>query len=339
MGLEQGRENASYAWLVCATAGVLACATRLDHARAEDAPDLQARREAVEALTPDERERLRRNFERYQALDDAERWKLRELADKIQSSPQRDALRHAMLRYQDWLRRRPAAERAALAALPPEQRVARIKEKLAQQRQRPPQRLRRDDAERLRNWLGDYLRDHGEELQAAAGPAPGWIDRNDTRARQAWLAMVVFGGRRGAPVPQRLLPNDEELQKLSAELSTDAQRELNARADRREKLQLVAQWIGLDRRAGRRNQDREQQRAAVSQAELARFFEEDLDLPDQLRLVFLPRAEEFDRELRRLYVEEFIVARGDGEPIRRSGGEERPTAPPAASPPEQGKPE
>jgi len=310
---------------------------------ATEVADLRARREAVEALTPDERERLRRNFERYQALDPAERERLRALASRIDTSPQREELRHAMLRYQDWLRRRTAAERAALAALPPEQRVQRIREQLAEQRHQPPQRLRREDAERLRNWLGAYLREHEEELQAASGPAPRWIDRNDTRARQAWLAMSVFGGRRGAPVPPGLLPSDDELQKLSGELSTNAQRELQGRTDRREKLQLVAQWIGLDRRSGRRNQDRDAQMAAISQAELARFFEEDLDLDDQLRLVFLPKAEDFDRELRRLYVEEYIVARGD-QPNWRPGGNERPPgfdrpAGPPPAPPEQPKTE
>lgn len=313
--------------------------TGLEHVRAEDAPDLRARREAVMALAPDERERLRRNFERYQALDETERQKLRDLAGRIDASPQRSELRHAMLRYQDWIRRRPAAERAALAALPPEQRVTRIQDQLAQQRRQRPQRFRRDDAERLRDWLGGYLRDHEEELQAASGPAPGWIDRNDTRARQAWLAMSAFGGRRGAPVPPRLLPSDEELQKLAAELSPDAQRELNARTDRREKLQLVAQWVGLDRRSGRRNQDREQQMAAVSQAELARFFEEDLDLEEQLRLVSLPRSGDFDRELRRLYVEEFIVARADRDPGGRPGPADRPASPPPATPPDQAEQE
>jgi hypothetical protein len=130
-----------------------------------------------------------------------------------------------------------------------------------------------------------------------------------------------------------LLPTEEELQKLAAELTPEAQRELNARGDRREKLQLLAQWIGLGRRGGRRSQDRDAQMAAVSQAELARFFEEELDLEDQLRLVSLPRAEDFDRELRRLYVDEFIVARGD-PPNGRPGGEQRPgpQPPPAEAP-------
>ncbi|MFO0899712.1 MAG: hypothetical protein U0836_19970 [Pirellulales bacterium] len=300
---------------------------------APEAIDLSARRAAIKALSADERERLRRNLEHFESLDEAEKQRLRELAGRVEQSPQRDELRHAMLRYQDWLRRRPAAERAALAALPPEQRVQRIQEQIAQQRHQPPQRLRREDGEKLRSWLGEYLRDHEEELQAASGPAPRWIDPSDTRARQAWLAMMVFGGRRGAPVPPKLLPSDEEMQKLTADLTPEAQRELNARGDRREKLQLLAQWIGLERRGGRRNQDRDAQMAAISQAELARFFEEDLDLEDQLRLVFLPKAEDFDRELRRLYVEEYIVARGDPASWR-PGGEPRPSPqpPPAEAP-------
>jgi hypothetical protein len=185
--------------------------------------------------------------------------------------------------------------------------------------------LRRDDAQRLRRWLLEYLGKHGEELRAAAGPPPRFLDDGDEAARQAWLAGAVFGGRRG-PVPPELLPSDSELDALAAELSPEAAESLRGKA-RRDKLQLVAQWIGMDRRRGRRQQDREAQMGSVRQEELAQFFEE-LDPEEQLRLVFLPRPEDFDRELRRLYVEEYIVARPAERETgsRPSGNGDRPRA-------------
>jgi hypothetical protein len=170
----------------------------------------------------------------------------------------------------------------------------------------------------------EYLSKHGEELRAAAGPPPRFLNDEDERTRQAWLAGAVFGGRRG-PVPLGLLPSDDELDALEKELSSEAREALEGK-DRRAKLRLVGQWIGLDRRSGRRQQDREAQMERIGAEDLAQFFEE-LDLEEKLRLVFLPGPVEFERELRRLYVGEYIVARPQGRAtggLPSGGGGDRP---------------
>src|SRR5687767_5039505 len=77
----------------------------------------EARLARLQTMSAAEKEKLRRNQERLSTLPENEQQEVRDLEIKLANDPQGEQLRQVMLRYHEWLRALPSAERAALLSL------------------------------------------------------------------------------------------------------------------------------------------------------------------------------------------------------------------------------
>jgi hypothetical protein len=99
-------------------------------------PDYSRQRAKLAQLSPGERDRLMRNYERFLALDPSEQRRLEELDRALQVDPQGARLRSVMHEYFDWLKRLPAGQRAELHKLAATERLDKIAKLRSEQQTR-----------------------------------------------------------------------------------------------------------------------------------------------------------------------------------------------------------
>lgn len=273
------------------------------------AESLDQRQERIGQLSPDEKQHLLAKAERFRQLPAPEQERLRGLQARLEADPEADALRETLDRYHQWLLTIDVAQRAELSQLEPSQRIARIRQIMAERRgppafaQRP---LSAQDREVVRQWierqaLGSLPADRREEY-----------DRQGEDERRKWL--VRYFMQRATPFDpsRRTAPLWSDLTALRDQLSETARDELQ-RADGQQKIGLITSWaiqaIG----------------AAPSDDQLRQFFLRDLPPHEKQRLLAMP-AEELQRELRRMYFRN--TAREAGVRIDGFGKPQQPGTPP-----------
>lgn len=113
----------------CALAALAICGllSRVVRAASGSGESIEQRRARVRSMGATEFERLRRNFEKFQALPEEERERLRRLYREIEHDPQRDRLRQAMESYHRWLQTISPPERNEVLEAEPAERIARLK--------------------------------------------------------------------------------------------------------------------------------------------------------------------------------------------------------------------
>jgi hypothetical protein len=255
------------------------------------------RRERLRKMDAAEKERLERQTERFDSLPDAEKVKLREIHQELSQAPDGEQLYSVLQRYCEWLKTLNAAQRADLASLPHDQRVARIREFMKQQEEQRFRRLANlshEDTKVVLEWLDEMVKPHEEELRSLLSEdSQNFLRRiDDPRTRRKMIVWSLFRDDKKDELRETLQASSEDLQRLLVGLSQQTQDEFKKLGDLQKQQELVRSWIGwsvFPRPSYR----------PVSDSELHKFFTT-LTTEEQAKLERLPR-EEMHNELRMRY--------------------------------------
>jgi hypothetical protein len=280
---------------------------------------MDARRRELENMSAVERDQLLRKQAAFEKLTDAEQERLRQLDETLTGDPEGQRLREIMLRYHTWLAALPSSQRTEIVSLPPEQRVAKIKERVSEQIERRRQELAQDsingpDVAKIRSWLMEiYTRVEPKLLEQLDSEQREDVLRlSSPQMRFPWVMNMITRGKGMESNPQRHLValeiTSEDHQRLVESLSESAQQyyaRMDTDDERRALVQnwtWVAIWRGIARESSRLSGD-----------QLRRFLEgADPKLRDQLD--YLPP------EKRRAWIERNLRGRGMGDFGRGGSG-------------------
>ncbi len=265
-------------------------------AYAESEPE--DRRARLAAMSPAQKADVLQASQRLEALDPAERERLRQLNRRIDEDPDGADLRQVARRYYEWLKTLPMYRRAEVVELPAEERIATVKKAVEEEEDRAVRQPDPRDTDGLLAWMKDYALRHEAEVLALLPP-----DRRDEltsnaehRARlvlsMLWLRWP--SSRKGSlPVP-----GDSDLADVLARVSPETRAELVRRSPR-DQWKLISSWARYlahyqgDPHGGWLTPE-------ASEAELLHFFEFELTPEQRDSLLALP-GDEMQRQLRRLY--------------------------------------
>lgn len=299
------------------------------HPRADET--LQQRRVRIASLDPAAKEALLERYRRFVRLEPSEQARVRRLQAVLAQDPQGAELRQVMLHYYDWLKTLPPYQQAELRELAPAARVRQVKRLLEWQ----PQRRGKAPA------LAESLRDYGlrRGVLPPAGKRGAWLSPQDIEGLLQWFERYVARHAdqilRLLPEPQRqqisrelaqtqdplrrheLLiamwlrwqldnpgkvppPDARDLADLRSHLSPETRRRLEQRPlpEQWRLLSSVIPLFVLQQYAARRMDGAF---PAVTEEELAQFFEKELKPMQRDQLLNLP-ADDMARELWRMYL-------------------------------------
>ncbi len=277
---------------------------------------LSERRAYIEQLSPDEKQQLLTQLERFRELPEAEQQRLRALSAALEAAPDAAELRQTLDAYQEFLGQLPGLKRSELLQLEPAARLKQIKQWLAQPHDSSP-----------RQWNAPRLSDGDREAVAA------WVEQqalslvpNDKRAEFENLTREERRRMLGRMMQQRMSSNDpnqrlgppwqRDLQSLRDKLSPEARERLDQAEASPNRSGVWMNWLG------------QSLGMLPNPEQFKQFYSRDLPADERQRLLSLP-ADEMQREMRRMYME-----RGEKPtpPIRRDGlmpkGMPRSTPPP-----------
>ena len=284
------------------------------------ADDLEARRQEIAAMSPAEQQELLRRQERFLALPQDEQNRLRALQAAIDADPKADRLRQVLAGYHEWLKTRSPGERAELAKLSRPERVEAIRRSVRYQQ--ITRRLAENfelltsrDMRNILDWIEDLLWHQRDELIASTSPSMrAWFERqSDERQRRALLHVAVGQWRHAGSGKKPVSIQQEDIQKLSENLSDEAQAELAKRNGLEEQRRLVGGWI-FSSMNERSDFGRSSRRSApLPEADVAEFFESELSAGKRDELMSLSPSKA-RQELRRMY-----WRRDRGESMFRGG--------------------
>ena len=204
-------------------------------------------RTALGELSNEQKHDLLRRLERFEALSEADRQRLRELHAAIDNDPQRDSILRALGRYRDWLLDQSLGKRTEILDLDRTARAARITAELQRVAIDAPQ-LSEADRQALVGWIisrfETLLQTLPEELRSR-GEALGREKRE-----VMWLQLAATRG----PLPFGSRPQQIEIvQELVRQLSPELKSKWNSAPDRPQneseqprvahKRELAANWL------------------------------------------------------------------------------------------------
>ncbi len=269
------------------------CSTFADPPTAESGE--QQVRTQVAQMPASRRRELEEKRERFYRLTEEERYRMRRVHQGLSRAPDQNQLRHVLHRYAHWLQTLSMVERAELLSLPPEERVAKIKEILDQQAQRRlryrlPKELTDNDLKALPLWLDGFIDEHREEI-ASHFPrlAPHLEESDSAHTRQMALAFLLRQGN----WPDWLKPDAKDIDRLKADLSPKAREQLEKAQNDGRRETLATSWMRAVISSRRPRMD-------IDPTELQRFYREELDPRAREYLDSLP-PERMQHMLRMLY--------------------------------------
>jgi hypothetical protein len=297
---------------------------------------LAERQRRIESMDLDKKQELLRLKERFDSFDQDQRRRLTLLYNAMQTAPDALELRQIMFRYGQWLQNQPSYTRTELADAKPADRAALVEKRLAAEQTRDDiKRLNEKDAKALRDWMGDYVSRHREQVSAMLSDwQKKYLAELPPGKRPSAEFLAVFQRRQGAGEggPPILL-TAEDLKRLAESLSPEKGKELKAKP-LNEQRQLVAEWV----RQLARQRYTQGPLSKPNDDRLAHFFENVLSDAERDRLLSMP-GEEMQRELQWLYLTrarspEGARFRPDAMPRgRRQGGDRLPPTRPEKAPP------
>jgi hypothetical protein len=307
----------------------LGCVLGASTAAALRAEDLADRRLAIARMSPVDQQELLRKQERFLALPAEEQERLRQFQAVIDADPQASRLRSVLVGYHEWLKTLSPSERYGLAEMPPADRVERIKQIMRRQElERQRELLTSSDKREIVRWLEDIVWQHRDRLIKEMPPdARKRFLKESQEEQRRRLPYAAMRSRRDAP--QREQVDEKDIERLSRQLSAKAKDELAKQPSLQEKRKLVGGWIStamFDRSRFGRGSRRP---SMPPEADLVRFFQEELPARDRDELMGLPSDEARER-LVRLYWQ-----RERGESMLRGGP--RPDGPRRDGRPGEGK--
>ncbi len=263
------------------------------------------RRQYIEQMSAAEKERLRRQAERFAELDAAEKRRLRRLQQDLAAAADQEELVAVMRSYQTWVSALTPSRRAEFLDLPPDKRIANI------QRINAEKRRHASDMEALAGWIERRMIDHAPPEMKRRWSR---LDSSQRRRRMAEMWLQQRKQDRRSPL---LRINEEGFEELGELLSDEARRELENRA-LQQKRELLARWI---------NRFAQHYTGNITPQEIRRLIR---DLPEEKREKFHREIstlspEEVRRKLKALYLELNPYGRRDF-PRDRPPQRRRPTA-------------
>jgi hypothetical protein len=238
-----------------------------------------------------EKDQLLRKRDRFERLSPAEQDRLRKLDETLASDSQGEQLRSIMLRYHNWLSVLPSSQRNEIVRLPAEERVAKIKERLAEQDEKRRQELAKEsinfsDESKIRYWLNEvYSRVEPKLLEELEREQREEVLRFKPEFRFPVVTALTIRrkGMEGNPLRHliALEITAEDQQRLIDTLSDSAQQYYHRMETDENRRVLVQNWISAATAAMWRGFARSSSR--VSGDQLRRILENaDPKLRDQL---------------------------------------------------------
>lgn len=318
-GRHDARKNASRA--STAALAIFFVAQLTGSAVGDDA--LEARRAQIAGLQPAEQQELLRRQERFLALPMTEQERLRSLQAAIDSDEHAERLHQVLVRYHEWLKTLTPGQRAKLADLPPEERVAEIK-RIQQRQQAARERTQRvellsgGDMREILRWTGDFVWSHRQDLIADMSKEQRQrFEKGDQQSqRRALLFRAFERSRREGDSGALAAVEQGDIDRLAAKLSEPARQALANAESLTARRKLLGIWIGTSMHRSEPWSTRRKQDPLVVE-ELLLFLQNEVPPVDRERLLKLPR-EEMLKELRGMYFQ-----RGRGERVP-GGGPDRP---------------
>ncbi len=284
-----------------------------------DEETLAQRRERLEQMSDLEKTRLLQKKSRFDALPPQDRERLRTIYEEISGDPRCDHLRGVLERYSEWLKTLTPVERAELAKLPPDERLAHIRQLVSAQNAKRFHMmsggfLEAKDLGAIRQWLDEFVLAHAAEIQAAIPDDP-----NDRRLEKLRKLKKEFDPAEDLPMlrgfylmsdPSRLpRPAAEDEERLRSMVSAEAREVLDKAGGDGARSQIIHRWMWAADGSGRI--------WPIRQADLDRFVKEELAESERVYLESLPRDRMY-RELRWKYIEAKSKS-GWGRPGMRMG--------------------
>ncbi|MCH8042155.1 MAG: hypothetical protein IID44_00420 [Planctomycetes bacterium] len=324
-------------------------------ARAEET--LAERKTRIAAMSPAEKEELRRKKERFDKFDEEKQQRLRKVQKRIASDPKSQRLMAVMEHYRTWLTTLTALERDELRGLQGPQRVKRIKELMEQQfDQETKERIEkatrgvafsREERERVYKWLAAYFKTHQQEL---LDDLPVETRRKMLQYKNSpYFHMMLFPLWKRSVGPEKRLPlADQDIEQFKKLLPPKAQKLFDEERDPLAKRELVHRLVvaSLPRFGGRPPHGRHDprrygrlpwgSRPSISQDKLDAFFENGLNDEERREVTRHQGKEAINRELMRLYVKKKSRSRRGGG--RRGPGPPGDRRPDQRGPPNDGPP-
>lgn len=257
-----GRVLVVFGLIIGVCVAVTATAVRSSGTTSSNA-DLAARRARVAAMSPEQRERLERNYEAFTAMSEEEQKRLRALAAEIE----KEHLGGEMNTYYEWLKKQKPSDRVALQTSQSKERIERIRSLREVAANEARWSLSAEDRKNVSDWLLEMgLTYETELIEEIRRPLFGGLTRGAFTAEQqkeeaarlegiqkfaeavrkmplnkrrpalataAWLQWRFLGFRGGIPGPA--------IEVLREMVSEDAQRRLDETAYNEQNL--VGWWI------------------------------------------------------------------------------------------------
>ena len=263
-------------------------------------------REQLENLSSAEKEELQRKREQFDRLSPEEQDRMRQLHDSIESHPDVDQLQSVVEQYSAWLKTLSTSQRIDLLSLPPDERLARIREiKRRSEIDRfgrfTTRKLSMNDVREIFAWLDDELISGDQERMLAGLDASEResLSKVDRRRRNFQMLKMVLEKDENIPSPA-------QINKLVNKLSQEAQREFRAQETDADKRKLARSWIQAATASRMRP-------PKISPDELERYFREDLKPEEREELERMPR-DRMQFELSRMYFRDQMRRRMKGGP-------------------------
>ncbi len=278
--------------------------------------ELRQRRAELLSATPAKRQEWIARWREFEGLSEEERARLWTLYREFADQPDRADLLDTLRAYEQWLALLPAPQRAEIRAMPADQRLAKIKEKLDKSALDrflvlSEKRFTQEDHQVTCEWLNELVARRQKLLEKTFAHWNNIPQRLRPFVFYTTLRASLGEGRpgRGRYVrSHRLRPEtvaqlkvtDEEIDALAQRLSESARSYLEQAASPQAKRELIYSWV----------------RAVM----VARFFRptpaqlqdfmKTLPADVQSRLERMPRREEMMAELRRMYMRAQFRPRG-----------------------------
>ena len=202
-----------------------------------------------------DKDKLRRWRDRFNNLSTEHQSRLRKIHGAVSSSDDSDRLLMVMLRYTDWLKSLPSAQKAELMEMALPQRVAEIKrlrqEEAKRQSAGPPSglippRFPRGDMRVVMQWFRKvYVPRHERDIVESLPPWARQQIQNTPGGQRRKTSVVIFtrivGMVRNKSLPP---PTDQELEKLYTQLSAETIEQLDTAQSDHARAELLWEWIG-----------------------------------------------------------------------------------------------
>ncbi|MFO7908256.1 MAG: hypothetical protein ACQESR_03465 [Planctomycetota bacterium] len=167
---------------------------------------LDQRRAQLQQMSDAEKTRLLEKKERFEALSAAEQDRYRVLHEKLVDDPRYEELRATLQRYSDWFKTITPTDRAELAKLGPEDRLARVRELMDEQATerfrlmvnqvfKSKNLLNRQDLDVICEWTDTFLRGHADEILATMPDQERFAKMRaqfDPDRHMHWLRFLYF---------------------------------------------------------------------------------------------------------------------------------------------------